>query len=52
MRTKEELERLKATGNEYFRRKDYHGALEQYNCALGGPNGRCTGCNWASCCHC
>jgi hypothetical protein len=40
MRTKEELERLKATGNEYFRRKDYHGALEQYNCALGGPNGR------------
>ena len=30
MRTIEELEHLKATGNECFRRKDYHGALEQY----------------------
>ena len=43
MRTIDELERLKATGNECFRRKDYHGALEQYNCALGGPTGRGTG---------
>ena len=39
MRAASEVEKLKAQGNERFRLRDYAGALEQYNIALGGANG-------------
>ena len=41
--TAEEAEQLKAQGNERFRRRDYRGALEKYNAALGGEDGRGNG---------
>ena len=40
MRSSSEVEELKANGNERFKLRDYAGALEQYNIALGGANGR------------